>query len=92
MQDHLKIALIQSDLIWENPKKNRKHFKEKIETITEAVDLIVLPEMFSTGFTMNAAAVAEEMDGKTIEWMKNMASDHAQPRKQLTSKPLLRKT
>ena len=59
MQDHLKIALIQSDLIWENPKKNRKHFKEKIESITEVVDFIVLPEMFATGFTMNAAEVAE---------------------------------
>ena len=73
MQDHLNITLIQSDLVWENPKKNRKHFKEKIETITEAVDLIVLPEMFATGFTMNAAAVAENMDGKTIEWMKGIA-------------------
>lgn len=73
MQEHLKIALIQSDLVWENPKKNRKNFKEKIETISEVVDLIVLPEMFSTGFTMNAAALAEDMDGKTIEWMKDMA-------------------
>lgn len=72
MQDQLKIALIQSDLVWENPKKNRKHLKEKIESISN-VDLIVLPEMFSTGFTMNAKAVAETMDGKTVAWMKKQA-------------------
>jgi predicted amidohydrolase len=72
MQDQLKIALIQSDLVWENPKKNRKHLKEKMETISN-VDLIVLPEMFSTGFTMNAKAVAETMDGKTVAWMKKQA-------------------
>ena len=72
MQDQLKIALIQSDLVWENPKKNRKHLKEKMETISN-VDLIVLPEMFSTGFTMNAKAVAETMGGKTVAWMKKQA-------------------
>ena len=55
MQDHLKIALIQSDLIWENPKKNRKHFKEKIETITEAVDLIVLPEIDRKSTRLNSS-------------------------------------
>lgn len=72
MQDQLKIALIQSDLVWENPKKNRKHLKEKMEGISN-VDVIVLPEMFSTGFTMNAKAVAETMDGKTVSWMKKRA-------------------
>ena len=73
MHDQLKIALIQSDLVWENPKKNRKHFKEKIESISKPVDMIVLPEMFSTGFTMNAKDVAETMDGKTVAWMKKKA-------------------
>ena len=61
MQDQLKIALIQSDLIWENPDQNRKNFSEKIKNISEAVDIIVLTEMFTTGFTMNAQAVAETM-------------------------------
>jgi len=68
MQDQLKIAIVQSDLVWENPKKNRKHFSEKFESIHDA-DIIVLPEMFSTGFTMNAKAVAETMEGKTVAWM-----------------------
>ena len=73
MQDTLKIAFIQSDLEWEKPKKNRNNFQEKMESITSAVDLIILPEMFSTGFTMNAAENAETMDGKTVMWMKEMA-------------------
>jgi predicted amidohydrolase len=74
MQEQLKIALIQSDLTWENPKENRKNFKEKIENLPEEIDLIILPEMFSTGFTMNAKDVAEPMDGKTVEWMKKRAA------------------
>jgi len=73
MQDQLKVALIQCDLVWENPKKNRKHFKEQIDSIPEAVDMIILPEMFSTGFTMNAENVAETMEGKTVFWMRSMA-------------------
>ncbi len=73
MEDQLKVAIIQSNLIWEKPKKNRKLFSEKIESIITPVDLIVLPEMFTSGFTMNAAAVAETMDGKSVEWMKKMA-------------------
>ncbi len=73
MQDHLKIALIQTDLVWENQKKNRKHLKEKIESLSQEIDIIILPEMFSTGFTMNANDVAESMEGKTVEWMKKRA-------------------
>lgn len=74
MQDELKIALIQSDLVWENPAQNRINFTKKIDTISEDVDVILLPEMFSTGFTMNAEKVAETMDGETVSWMKNLAS------------------
>ncbi|MBJ6369105.1 amidohydrolase [Snuella sedimenti] len=73
MQDQLKIALLQSDLVWEDPKQNRSRFSEKIQAIHEAVDMIILPEMFSTGFTMNAKAVAETMDGETVRWMQETA-------------------
>ena len=69
----MKIALIQSSLVWENPTANRNHFEEKINALTEQVDLIVLPEMFSTGFTMNSEAVFETMKGKTILWMQSLA-------------------
>lgn len=75
MQDKLKVAIIQSNLVWENPKQNRKNFTEKIETINGVLDLIILPEMFTTGFTMNASAVSETMDGKTISWMQKTASE-----------------
>ena len=67
----MKVALIQSSLFWENPKANRNYFEEKINAITEKVDLIVLPEMFSTGFTMNPELVFETMQGETIQWLQS---------------------
>jgi predicted amidohydrolase len=69
----MKIALIQSSLIWENPTANRNYFEEKINAITEKVDLIVLPEMFTTGFSMNPKNLAETMQGETISWLQSMA-------------------
>lgn len=66
----MRIALIQTDLFWQNASKNRENFDSKINEISSQVDLIVLPEMFSTGFTMDASEVAETMQGETIEWMK----------------------
>jgi omega-amidase len=69
----MKIALIQSSLYWEDPKSNRSYFETKINAITETVDLIVLPEMFTSGFTMNPSAVAETMQGETIVWLRSLA-------------------
>jgi predicted amidohydrolase len=69
----MKVALIQALIIWENPKENRTYFEAEINTILGAVDLIVLPEMFSTGFTMNPSAVAETMQGETILWLQSLA-------------------
>lgn len=69
----MKIALIQLSLSWENPIANRNHFEEKIASITEPVDLIVLPEMFTSGFTMNREIVFETMDGETIMWLIHLA-------------------
>ncbi|WP_298221446.1 nitrilase family protein [Flavobacterium sp.] len=69
----MKVALIQTSLHWENPKANRDHFEEHINSIQEQVDLILLPEMFSTGFTMHPTEVAETMTGETISWMKSLA-------------------
>ncbi|MES2545211.1 MAG: amidohydrolase [Bacteroidota bacterium] len=69
----MKIALIQSSLIWENPIANRAYFEEKINAITENIDLIVLPEMFTTGFTMNPNQVAETMQGETVLWLQTLA-------------------
>ncbi|MFK7031651.1 amidohydrolase [Flavobacterium oreochromis] len=69
----MKIALLQPDLVWENPQANRDHFENEINTFSNPVDLIVLPEMFTTGFTMNPAVVAETMEGITVQWLKKMA-------------------
>ena len=72
MED-LSLSLIQADLIWEQPDANMAMLEEKIWTI-ESTDLIVLPEMFTTGFTMNAEQVAEPSGGKTFKWMRQMAA------------------
>lgn len=69
----MKITLLQSPLAWENPEANRQHFSAMI-TKAGATDLILLPEMFSTGSTMNPQRIAEPLDGATVEWMKEMAS------------------
>lgn len=75
MQNQLKVALVQSDLVWENPEQNRLNFKEKIKQLNKPVDIIILPEMFTSGFTMNPNHVFETMKGKTISWMKEIASN-----------------
>ncbi|WP_370226730.1 amidohydrolase [Mesoflavibacter sp.] len=72
-QNTLHVAIIQADLVWENPNQNRENFTEKIEEITQDVDLIVLPEMFTSGFTMTPEHIAETEEGETIIWMKKMA-------------------
>lgn len=69
----MKIALIQTSLAWENPIENRSHLAQKITGFMQDVDLIVLPEMFSSGFTMNPAAVAETMQGETVLWLQHLA-------------------
>ncbi len=69
----MKIALIQAPLVWEKPEVNRKYFEEKINSITEKIDLIILPEMFTTGFSMNPKNIAETMDGETISLLKDLA-------------------
>jgi len=73
MQD-LSVTLIQSYLHWETPVANLAMFEEKIWKIGETTDIIVLPEMFSTGFSMNASAQAEMINQNTFKWMKQMAS------------------
>ncbi|MHA7130343.1 amidohydrolase [Algoriphagus namhaensis] len=70
----LKIAMIQTDIVWEDKTANLANLEEKIWSIDERVDLIVLPEMFPTGFTMNAAAVSEPMNLHVAKWMKQMAA------------------
>jgi len=69
----MKTALIQTDIIWEDAAQNRKNFESKINTIALDVDLIVLPEMFTTGFSMHPEGIAEAMDGNSVSWLKTIA-------------------
>jgi omega-amidase len=71
---NLKAALIQTKLHWKSSGANLAMLEEKIWTISDKVDLIVLPEMFSTGFTMDAEEMAEPMNFTACKWMKQMAS------------------
>jgi len=75
MPSNLNVSLIQSDLAWESPVHNIDNFERYIRALT-STDLIVLPELFSTGFTMNAKKYAETIDGKTVAWMMKMAREH----------------
>jgi predicted amidohydrolase len=71
----LTFTLIQSFLHWEDKQANLKMFDEKIRGIKEKTQVVVLPEMFSTGFSMKPEQLAETMHGKTVQWMKKMAAD-----------------
>ncbi|PQJ21916.1 amidohydrolase [Tenacibaculum sp. SG-28] len=72
----LKVAILQSDIIWENPKENREAYAKKLATILPDTELVVFPEMFTSGFTMNANEIAEGMEGETVSWIKKMAEIH----------------
>ncbi len=74
MQD-LNVALIQAELIWEDHEANLSRFHERIDRIQAGVHLIVLPEMFSTGFSMDPARLAQPMDGSSVSWMKARARE-----------------
>lgn len=74
MED-LKVTIIQSDLRWEDKELNLSMFSEKIDSIKDETDLIVLPEMFTTGFSMNPNILAEPMTGNTISWMQQKAKE-----------------
>lgn len=76
MSENIKLALLQVELEWEDPEKNLRLFSEKISKIQDPVDLIILPEMFSTGFSMNASNLAEKSGGTTVKWMQELAGKY----------------
>lgn len=73
ISESLKVALVQTDLYWKDKVANMAMLEEKISGLDEIVDMIVLPEMFTTGFTMEAEEVAEAMNLQTTRWLKQMA-------------------
>jgi predicted amidohydrolase len=74
MKEDLKVALVQADILWEDIPGNLSRFKDKIEKI-DGADIILLPELFSTGFSMTAKRLAESMDGPTLAWMREISRD-----------------
>jgi predicted amidohydrolase len=75
MED-IKVTIVQSELVWENIDANLNMFSNKLKGVApDSTDLIVLPEMFSTGFSMNASGLAEDMNGKAVSWMRKMATE-----------------
>ena len=74
MQD-LRITSIQAPLVWEDPAANLHYFAGQLRGLRGETDLIVLPEMFTTGFTMNAGPLAETMDGPSVRWMTERARE-----------------
>ena len=67
----MKIASIQTDIIWENSVANKIRYDQLLKSISK-VDLIIFPEMFTTGFSMNSFNIAESSMGHTLKWMQNM--------------------
>lgn len=75
--NNLKITIFQAYLFWENIDKNLQNISLRLSSgVKEKTDLIVLPEMFNTGFSMNAAELAEQTDGKTMTWMAAAAKKY----------------
>ena len=74
MKNPLSIYVVQTDLVWENINQNLLRMQWHISR-TESNSMIVLPEMFNTGFTMNSIDFAEPMDGLTVSWMKEMSHE-----------------
>jgi predicted amidohydrolase len=72
----LKIAILQHNIIWHNAIANQQQLEKQFKQLPQAINLVVLPEMWTTGFTMKPEEVAETMDGSTIKWMKQMAKTH----------------
>jgi predicted amidohydrolase len=73
MKPELSIVLIQMNIFWKDISKNINQITKRLEQINKKVDIILLPEMFSTGFTMVPENVYEKMKGETIKWMKEIA-------------------
>ena len=71
----LTITGIQTDLFWEDKKANLEMLEKKINSVKEKTEIIVLPEMFSTGFSMQPEKLAETMEGETVQWMKRLAAE-----------------
>jgi predicted amidohydrolase len=74
MMNHLRVTMVQTELAWQDPAVNRHRLATHFRGLAGHTDLVVLPEMFSTGFSMDAESLAEDMDGPTVGWMREEAA------------------
>ena len=73
---NIKVTIVQTPIHWEDPARNREMLEKKITLLNEPGGIIVLPEMFSTGFTMNPSKLAEPHQGETFQWMNRLAREN----------------
>lgn len=73
--DTLLVTIVQSDLLWENKAANLEKFSKQLASVNDKMEVVVLPEMFNTGFSMNVTQMFETMDGETVAWMKKTAAE-----------------
>lgn len=73
MSAQLNVTIVQPDIVWEDKAANLKQYETYIESIKDKKEVIVLPEMFTTGFSMAPERLAETMDGQSVQWMKDIA-------------------
>jgi omega-amidase len=73
VSETLSVTLVQAPLHWEDKQANLDMFEKKIMSIKEKMEVVILPEMFNTGFSMKPMDLAETMDGATVSWMKSLA-------------------
>lgn len=76
MAENLRVSMVQSHIIWEDKNENLGYYGELLRRISGKTDLAVLPETFSTGFTMNVEPLADEVDGITVNTIKKWAADY----------------
>ena len=74
--NNLTVSLVQVELRWHDAAANRAHLAARLASLNSPTDLIVLPEMFTTGFSMEAVALAETMQGPTLTWLREQAAAH----------------
>jgi omega-amidase len=74
MNSHLRVTLVQTELVWQDPAANRRNLAGHFRGLAGHTDLVVLPEMFSTGFSMDTGPLAEEMSGPTVGWLREEAA------------------
>ncbi len=78
MSQDLKIALVQANIVWENPQESLENYDRLLHNQAQDADIVILPEMFNTGFSMEPKKIAEKEPGPALNWLKEMAAHRQQ--------------